>query len=186
MRIILKLFISIFKFFKEKMGLVGILFIVLFITGPICFYLYKDNADDYAYKTQYELGAASVSQIEKTDDIVAHFSDYEVDETHHKKYIYQVTVDVTNVSVNPIFINREFGVFFVKNEDDDIEPFEVYDYYYEMDEYDRLDREIIAASKTRQVCFLFSFDEGDVPSKLTFFDEYDGEKIFEVSVPQPN
>ena len=89
------------------------------------------------------------------------------------------------MGVNPIYIGREFNGFYVENEKGDMESFKVYDYYYEMDEYDRFDTEVIASARTGSVHFLFCFDEGDVPSKLTFYDSYEGEKLFDIDIPAP-
>lgn len=186
MKTLLTLFISICKFVCGKLGVAGILFIVLLIGGPISFALYEDNADDYAYEIQYEMGQPSITQIDKTEAVLAQFSEYQVDESRIKKYIYQVTVDVTNMGVNPIYINRDFVGLYVENEDANMESFRVYDYYYEMDEYDRFDTEVIASAKNNTVSFLFVFDEYDMPSKLTFYDSYEGEKLFDISVPAPN
>lgn len=186
MKTILTLFISIWRFVWRRLGVGGILFIILIFAVPISFYLYDDNADEYAYESQYEIGQASITQIDKTEAVEAHFSEYDLDERYSKKYIYQVTVDVTNVGVNPIYIDREFYGFYVENEDGDMEAFQVYDYYYEMDKYDRFNTEVIASARTGSVRFLFSFDENDVPSRLTFYDEYEGDKIFELNVPSPN
>ncbi|MBR3832944.1 MAG: hypothetical protein IKJ73_01360 [Lachnospiraceae bacterium] len=185
MRLVLKIFLSITKFIWRKIGVAGLLFLVIIFAVPVSFYLYDDNSDEYAYECQYELGQASIVQIERTDMVEAHFSEYELDERYKKKCIYQVTVDVTNVGVNPIYIHREFFRFHVENEDENMESFEVCDYYYEMDEYDRFNTEIIASAKTNKVSFMFAFDEDEVPSSLTFYDEYEGDKIFELDVPTP-
>lgn len=186
MKTLLTLFISIWRFVWRRVGIAGILFIVLLFSLPIGLALYEDNADNYAYEIQYEVGQANIYQIDKTEDVVAHFSEYDLDERNSKKYIYQVNVEVTNVGVNPIYICREFNGFYVENENDGMESFKVYDYYYEMDEYDRFDTEVIASARTTTVSFMFVFDEGDIPSRLTFYDEYEGEKLFDLDVPTPN
>lgn len=186
MRIILKAFLSIVRFIWRKIGVAGLLFFVLLFAVPVSLYLYDDNADEYAYETQYEIGQANITQIDKTEVVKAHFSEYDLDERYSPKYIYQVTVDATNVGVNPIYIDREFIGFYVENEAGDMESFRVYDYYYEMDEYDRFNTEIIPSSKTSSVTFLFVFDATEVPSKLTFYDSHEGEKLFDLDVPAPN
>lgn len=191
MRTLLTLFISAIKLVWRKFRAAGILFVVLLIVGPIGLALYQDKADDYAYKIQYEVGQASVyhesaSLLSKSEAITAQFSEYELDERYSKKYIYQVNVDVTNVGVNPIYVCRDFNGFYVENDAGNMESFKVFDYYYEMDEYDRLDTEKIASARTHTVRFLFVFDEDDVPSKLTFYDSYEGEKLFDIEVPAPN
>ncbi len=186
MKTILTIFISILKFVKRRLGAAGLLFIVLLFAVPISLSMYDDNSDDYAYESQYELGQVSIAQVDKTEAVIAQFSEYEVDESYGKKYIYQVTVDIKNVGVNPIYIGREFNGFYVENGNGDMESFKVYDYYYEMDKYDRFDTEVIASARNSKVNFLFSFDEGDVPNKLTFFDKFEGEKIFDIDVPSPN
>lgn len=190
MKTLLTIFISIWKFVWRRLGAAGILFIILLFAVPISLSLYEDNADDYVYESQYEIGQTSISHksvslISKSEAIVAQFSEYELDESYGKKYIYQVNVDVTNVGVNPICIGREFNGFYVENENGNMESFKVYDYYYEMDQYDRFDTEVIASARTGSVRFLFVFDEDDVPSKLTFYDSYEGEKLFELEVPSP-
>ncbi len=185
MRLVLKIFLSITKFIWRKIGVAGLLFLVLIFAVPVSFYLYDDNSDEYVYECQYELGQANIVQIERTDMVEAHFSEYDLDERYSKKYIYEVTVDVTNVGVSPIYKNREFSGFHVEDEDENRESFQIYDYYYEMDEYDRFNSEIIASAKTNKVSFLFVFDEDEVPSSLTFYDEYEGDKIFELDVPTP-
>lgn len=191
MKTILTLFISIWRFVWRRLGMAGILLIVLLIVGPIGFALYQDNADDYAYEIQYEVGQASVyyesvSLVGKSEAIEAHFSEYDLDERYNKRYIYQVNVDVTNVGVNPICISRDFNGFYVENDAGNMVSFRVFDYYYEMDEYDRLDTEKISSARTNTVRFLFVFDENKVPSKLTFYDGYEGEKLFDIDVPAPN
>ncbi len=186
MKTLLTVFISICKFIWGRLGVAGLLFIVLLIGGPVSFALYEDNADDYAYEIQYEMGQASITQVDKTEAVVAQFSEYQVDESRVKKYIYQVTVDVSNVGVNPICINRDFVGLYVEDDAGNMESFRVYDYYFEMDEYDRFDTEIIASARTNKVHFLFVFDEYSIPSKLTFYDSYEGEKLFDIAVPAPN
>lgn len=191
MKTLLKLFISILKLVWRKFRAAGILFVVLLIVGPIGIALYQDKADDYVYEIQYEIGrieisGVSVSLIGKFDAVKAYFSEYELDETYGEKQMYQVEVEVANVGVNPICVDRDFNGFYVENDSGDMESFKVYDYYFEMDDYDRLDTVQIPPARYSTVCFLFVFDEDDVPSKLTFYDGYEGEKLFDIEVPAPN
>ncbi len=190
MRTLLTLFISTIKLVWRKFRAAGILFVVLLIVGPIGFALYQDKADDYAYEIQYEIGrtkitGVSVSLISEFEAVEAHFSEYELDETYGKKQMYQVEVEVANVGVNPICISRDFNGFYVENDSGDMVNFNVFDYYYEMDDYDRLDTVQIPSARYNTVCFLFVFDEDDVPSKLTFYDGYEGEKLFDIDIPAP-
>lgn len=186
MKLVFKIFLSITRFIWRKIGVAGLLFIVLIFAVPVSFYLNDDYSNDYAYESQYEIGETEITQIYKTEVVEAHFSEYDLDERYSKKYIYQVTIDVTNVGVNPIYKNREFFGLYVEDEEGNMEHFKVYDYYYEMDEYDRFDTEVITTGKTSEVILAFSFDENDVPSKLTFYDSYEGEKLFDLNVPTPN
>ena len=62
---------------------------------------------------------------------------------------------------------------------------EVWEYYYEMDDYDRLNTSVIASGRTMPVNFVFVFNEVDMPKTLYFYDKYEGEEIFSIEVPAP-
>lgn len=185
MSTVLKLIISIFKFMWKKLGVPGILFLILLVLIPFGVTSFDNASDDYVYEDQWEIGNVTVEQKEKTEDVVAMFSEYELDEEYGKKYIYQVQVMVTNQGVNPLYIDRVFNFLYVEDDSGRMLIGKTKDYYYEMDEYDRLDTTVIAPGRTMPVQILFVFEEDRVPRTLEFFEDYEGDSLFTVDIPAP-
>lgn len=181
---ILKIFISIIRFIWKKLGVPGILFLVILVVVPVGVNSFDRASDDYAYEDQWEVNSYRIDKKEMTEDVKAHFTEWELDEEYGKKCIYQVQVMVTNTGVNPIHIRGSFYGVSVKDEEGYSYFPNVKDYYYEMDEYDRLNTSVIAPRRTMPVYFLFVFDEDDVPEELNFYQEYEGDLLFTIQVPK--
>lgn len=185
MSTVLKLIMKIFKFMWKKLGVAGALFIVILFVVPIGVAMFDDASDDYIYAVQWEIEGTSIEQVEMTEDKTMLFSSYELEENYGKIHMYQVEVMVTNTGVNPIYINRDFNLIHMEDEDNISRYGEVWEYYYEMDDYDRLNTSVIASGRTMPVNFVFVFNEVDMPKTLYFYDKYEGEEIFSIDVPAP-
>ena len=63
---ILKIFISIIRFIWKKLGVPGILFLVILVVVPVGVNSFDRASDDYAYEDQWEVNSYRIDKKEMT------------------------------------------------------------------------------------------------------------------------